>query len=35
MKWIGRLIAFVFVLVLVAGVSLFLLPADRIAKLAG
>ena len=34
MKWIGRLIAFVLVLVLVAGVSLFFLPADRIAKLA-
>ena len=34
MKWIGRLITFVLVLVLVAGVSLFFLPADRIAKLA-
>ena len=34
MKWIGRLIMFVVVLVLVAGVSLFFLPADRIAKLA-
>ncbi|WP_299689520.1 AsmA family protein [uncultured Tateyamaria sp.] len=34
MKWIGRLIAFVLVVVLVAGVSLFFLPADRIAKLA-
>ncbi|MEO1779542.1 MAG: AsmA family protein, partial [Pseudomonadota bacterium] len=34
MKWIIRLISFVVVLVLVAGVSLFFLPADRIAKLA-
>ena len=34
MKWIGRLIMFVVVLVLVAGVSLFFLSADRIAKLA-
>ncbi|WP_415921805.1 AsmA family protein [Tateyamaria sp. SN6-1] len=34
MKWIGRLVLFVVVLVLVAGVSLFFLPADRIAKLA-
>ncbi len=34
MKWITRLIGFVVVLVLVAGVSLFFLPADRIARLA-
>lgn len=34
MKWFTRLIGFVVVLVLVAGVSLFFLPADRIARLA-
>lgn len=34
MKWITRLIGFFVVLVLVAGVSIFFLPADRIAKLA-
>ena len=34
MKWIIRLIGFFVVLVVVAGVSLFFLPADRIAKLA-
>lgn len=34
MKWITRLIGFVVVVVLVAGVSLFFLPADRIARLA-
>jgi AsmA protein len=34
MKWIIRLIGFVFVIILVAGVSLSFLPADRIAKLA-
>lgn len=34
MKWIIRLIGFVFVIVLVAAVSLLFLPADKIAKLA-
>ncbi|MEQ3707971.1 MAG: AsmA family protein [Tateyamaria sp.] len=34
MKWIARLIGFFVVLLLVAGVSLFFLPADRIARLA-
>ncbi|WP_223424693.1 AsmA family protein [Tateyamaria pelophila] len=34
MKWIIRLIGFVLVIILVAGVSLFFLPADKIAKLA-
>jgi AsmA protein len=34
MKWITRLIGFVIVLVLVAGVSVLFLPANRIAKLA-
>lgn len=34
MKWITRLIGFVVVLVLVGVVSLFFLPADRIARLA-
>ena len=34
MKWIARLIGFFVVLVLVAGVSLIFLPADRIARLA-
>ncbi|MEP1199333.1 AsmA family protein [Tateyamaria sp.] len=34
MKWIARLIGFFVVLVLVAGVSLLFLPADRIARLA-
>lgn len=34
MKWIIRLIGFVLVIILVAGVSLFFIPADRIAKLA-
>ncbi|MEO0766283.1 MAG: AsmA family protein [Pseudomonadota bacterium] len=34
MKWIARLIGFCIVLVLVAGVSLLFLPADRIARLA-
>lgn len=34
MKWILRLIGFVLVLVLVAGVSLFFLPADRIGAIA-
>ncbi|WP_299610227.1 AsmA family protein [uncultured Tateyamaria sp.] len=34
MKWIVRLIGFVIVLVLVAGVSLFFLPADRIGAIA-
>lgn len=34
MKWLTRLIGFVVVLVLVAGGSLFFLPADRIARLA-
>ncbi len=34
MKWIARLIGFVVILVLVALVSLFFLPADRIARLA-
>ncbi len=34
MKWIIRLIGAVLVIVLVLGVSLFFLPADRIAKLA-
>ncbi len=34
MKWITRIIGFFLVLILVAGVSLFFLPADRIARLA-
>jgi AsmA protein len=34
MKWIIRLIGFALVIILVVGVSLFFLPADRIAKLA-
>lgn len=34
MKWIARIIGFFFVIILVAGVSLFFLPADRIARLA-
>lgn len=34
MKWIIRLIGFVVVLVLVAGVSIFFLPADRIGAIA-
>lgn len=34
MKWIIRLIGAVLVIVLVMGVSLFFLPADKIAKLA-
>ena len=34
MKWITRIVGFVLVVVLVAGVSLFFLPADRIARLA-
>ena len=34
MKWIIRLVGFVLVILLVAGVSIFFLPADRIAKLA-
>ncbi|WP_299151226.1 AsmA family protein [uncultured Tateyamaria sp.] len=34
MRWIVRLIGFVIVLVLVAGVSVLFLPAERIAKLA-
>jgi len=34
MKWIIRIIGFFVILILVAGVSLFFLPADRIAKLA-
>ncbi|MEM6373937.1 MAG: AsmA family protein [Pseudomonadota bacterium] len=34
MRWIVRIIGFFVVLVLVAGVSLFFLPADRIARLA-
>lgn len=34
MKWVLRLIGFVLVLVLVAGVSLFFLPADRIGAIA-
>ncbi|MEO0866251.1 MAG: AsmA family protein, partial [Pseudomonadota bacterium] len=34
MKWIGRLLGFVVVVILVVLVSLFFLPADRIAKLA-
>ncbi|MEP5633876.1 MAG: AsmA family protein [Tateyamaria sp.] len=34
MKWISRLIGFVVILVLVGVVSLFFLPADRIARLA-
>ncbi|WP_299648561.1 AsmA family protein [uncultured Tateyamaria sp.] len=34
MKWIVRLIGFVIVLVLVVGVSLFFLPADRIGAIA-
>ena len=34
MKWIGRLLGFVLVVILVTLVSVFFLPADRIAKLA-
>ena len=34
MKWITRIVGFVLVVVLVAGVSLFFLPADRVARLA-
>ena len=34
MKWITRIIGFFLVIILVAGVSLFFLPADRIAQLA-
>ncbi|MFL4468553.1 AsmA family protein [Tateyamaria armeniaca] len=34
MKWIIRIIGFFLILFLVAGISLFFLPADRIAKLA-
>ncbi|MEL7090295.1 MAG: AsmA family protein [Pseudomonadota bacterium] len=34
MKWITRLVGFVLILVLVAVVSVFFLPADRIARLA-
>lgn len=34
MKWIGRLIGLIVLIVVVAGVSLFFLPADRIARIA-
>ncbi|UOA26110.1 AsmA family protein [Pseudosulfitobacter sp. DSM 107133] len=34
MKWIGRLIVLIVLIVVVAGVSLFFLPADRIARIA-